>query len=48
MVWLKKEKGYFILDLEKIYSENTFDVIVTNPPYKKMNTGILNENEKKT
>ena len=36
-----------ILDLEKIYSENTFDVIVTNPPYKKMNTGILNENEKK-
>ena len=36
-----------ILDLEKIYSENTFDVIVTNPPYKKMNTGILNENKKK-
>lgn len=36
-----------ILDLEKIYKENTFDVIVTNPPYKKMNTGILNENEKK-
>ena len=36
-----------ILNLEKIYNENTFDVIVTNPPYKKMNTGILNENEKK-
>lgn len=36
-----------ILNLEKIYKENTFDVIVTNPPYKKMNTGILNENEKK-
>lgn len=36
-----------ILNLEKIYNKNTFDVIVTNPPYKKQNSGIVNENEKK-
>lgn len=24
-----------------------FDYVVTNPPYKKMNTGLINENEKK-
>ena len=27
--------------------KNTFDAIVTNPPYKKKNTGIKNEEEKK-
>ena len=27
--------------------KNSFDVIVTNPPYKKKNTGLLNEEEKK-
>ena len=36
-----------ILELNKIYENQTFDVIVTNPPYKKKNTGIINENEKK-
>ena len=36
-----------ILNLEKIYKKNSFDAIVTNPPYKKNNTGIKNENEKK-
>ena len=36
-----------ILNLEKIYKENTFDVITTNPPYKKIDTGVLNENKKK-
>lgn len=36
-----------ILNLEKIYGKNSFDVIVTNPPYKKNNTGLKNENEKK-
>ena len=36
-----------ILNLEKIYEKNTFDVIITNPPYKKKNTGIKNEDEKK-
>ncbi len=24
-----------------------FDVIVTNPPYKKISTGLVNDNEKK-
>lgn len=36
-----------ILDLEKIYKSNTFDAIVTNPPYKKLNSGIVNSNEQK-
>lgn len=34
----EKEKNY----LER----NCFDYVVTNPPYKKMNTGKINENEK--
>ena len=33
--------------LGKILKKNTFDVIVTNPPYKKKDTGIKNEQEKK-
>ena len=36
-----------ITDLRKIYGANTFDVVVTNPPYKKANTGLKNEDEKK-
>lgn len=36
-----------ILELNKIFAKNTFDVVITNPPYKKKNTGILNENNKK-
>lgn len=36
-----------IINLNKIFEKNTFDVIVTNPPYKKKNTGVINENEKK-
>ena len=36
-----------ILNLKNIYDNQSFDVIVTNPPYKKKNTGIINENEKK-
>lgn len=36
-----------ILDIDKIYKKNSIDVIVTNPPYKKNNTGIKNDNEKK-
>lgn len=36
-----------IINLDKIYEKNSFDVIVTNPPYKKENTGIVNEEEKK-
>lgn len=36
-----------IKDLKNIYETNTFDVVVTNPPYKKANTGLKNEDEKK-
>ena len=36
-----------ILNLNKIYDNQTFDVIVTNPPYKKKDTGIINEDERK-
>lgn len=36
-----------IINLNKIYNNQSFDVIVTNPPYKKKNSGIINENEKK-
>lgn len=36
-----------ILELKEIYDNNSFDVIVTNPPYKKKNTGVENQNEKK-
>lgn len=36
-----------ITDLKKIYSRASFDVVVTNPPYKKENTGLKNEEEKK-
>lgn len=36
-----------ILNLNQLYEKQTFDVIVTNPPYKKKNTGIINEKQKK-
>lgn len=36
-----------ILNLNKKYEKNTFDVVITNPPYKKKDSGILNENDKK-
>lgn len=36
-----------ILNLEKAFEKGSFDAIVTNPPYKKINTGLQNESEKK-
>ena len=36
-----------ITNLVNIYEKNLFDAIVTNPPYKKGNTGITNENKVK-
>ncbi len=36
-----------ILNLKNTYKRNTFDVVVTNPPYKKLNTGIVNDEDKK-
>ncbi len=35
-----------ILKLKENYKKGDFDVIVTNPPYKKKNTGLINSNEK--
>lgn len=34
-----------IKNIDKIFKINSIDAIVTNPPYKKMNTGIKNINE---
>ena len=36
-----------IKDLDEIFEKNSFDAIVTNPPYKKLNTGEKNEKENK-
>lgn len=36
-----------ILNLKNIFDNNSFDVIVTNPPYKKINTGVINDTQKK-
>lgn len=36
-----------IKHLDSMFNINYFDAIVTNPPYKKENTGKINENEKK-
>ena len=35
-----------ILELSKKYNRGSFDVVITNPPYKKINTGVINENNK--
>lgn len=37
-----------IINLRNLYKNNSFDVVVTNPPYKKIDTGIINKNMKKT
>ena len=31
--------------IDEKYSKNSFDVIISNPPYKKYNSGIVNDNE---
>lgn len=36
-----------IINLKNVIEAGSFDVVVTNPPYKKLNTGIVNEEEKK-
>ena len=36
-----------IKDLKDIFGANTFDAIVSNPPYKKDNSGLKNESETK-
>ena len=34
-----------ILNLKNIYTAKSFDAVVTNPPYKKMNTGLVNDKD---
>lgn len=46
------EKRFTILntDIKRLKTKvklNNYDVIITNPPYKKVNTGKINESEKK-
>ncbi len=36
-----------IIDLKNRFESASFDVVVTNPPYKKLNTGIINDKENK-
>ena len=36
-----------ILNLKNTFQRKEFDVVVTNPPYKKINTGIINKEDKK-
>ena len=36
-----------IINLKNIFNSGSFDVVVTNPPYKQIHTGIINEEEKK-
>ena len=36
-----------IKDISKQLKEGTFDAVITNPPYKKIGTGITNENKNK-
>lgn len=36
-----------ILDLNNLYENGSFDAIVTNPPYKKKNTGVVNDDVRK-
>ena len=31
-----------ILNLNNIYKEKSFEAVITNPPYKKINTGVVN------
>lgn len=36
-----------ILNLKSKFSKGSFNVVITNPPYKKKNSGLINNNEKK-
>ncbi len=36
-----------IVDLKEKYKKGSFDVVITNPPYKKINTGVINVNDNK-
>ena len=36
-----------ISNLKAKYEKGSFDAVTTNPPYKKLNTGLINENSQK-
>ena len=36
-----------ITNLKNYYTEKSFDVVVSNPPYKKINTGVINDDKNK-
>ena len=36
-----------ILNLNNIYKEKSFEAVITNTPYKKINTGVVNNEDKK-
>ena len=36
-----------IKEIHKVMEKNKFDCVITNPPYKKLNTGKVNDNERK-
>ena len=40
-------KNMNILDIKNTYKKSSFDAVTTNPPYKKLNTGLVNDNDKK-
>lgn len=42
-----KIKNENILNLKAKNERGSFDVVTTNPPYKKLNTGVVNENSQK-
>ncbi len=42
----KHKKAYQLIRKINLQKES-FDCIITNPPYKKLNTGMINENKKK-
>lgn len=43
---INKKNNNKINNLKNNLEKNSFDYVVTNPPYKKINTGKINENKK--
>lgn len=47
---LENEIDILNMDINEVnsnFSKGCFDVVITNPPYKKINTGIVNQNNNK-
>ncbi|MBQ3407832.1 MAG: tRNA1(Val) (adenine(37)-N6)-methyltransferase [Clostridia bacterium] len=39
--------NYNIKDIDKVLKTDSYDAVITNPPYKKINSGKINDNEMK-